>query len=41
VWEDLSFREIAELLSAPLQTIASRYRYALEKLRQHQPALER
>ena len=41
VWEDLSFREIAELLGAPLQTIASRYRYALDKLRQHQPALER
>lgn len=41
VWEDLSFREIAELLGLPLQTIASRYRYALDKLRQHQPALER
>jgi RNA polymerase sigma-70 factor (ECF subfamily) len=41
VWEDLSFREIAELLRVPLQTIASRYRNALEKLRQHQPALER
>lgn len=41
VWEDLSFREIAELPGAPLQTIASRYRYALDKLRQHQPALER
>lgn len=41
VWEDMSFREIAELLGVPLQTIASRYRYALEKLRQHQPALER
>lgn len=33
VWEDLSFREIGELLGLPTQTIASRYRYALEKLR--------
>lgn len=33
VWEDLSFREIGELLGQPTQTIASRYRYALEKLR--------
>jgi RNA polymerase sigma-70 factor (ECF subfamily) len=33
VWEDLSFREIAELLDVPMQTIASRYRYGLEKLR--------
>lgn len=35
VWEDLSFREIGELLALPTQTIASRYRYALEKLRAH------
>lgn len=33
VWEELSFREIGELLGAPTQTIASRYRYGLEKLR--------
>ncbi|MEQ1752093.1 MAG: sigma factor-like helix-turn-helix DNA-binding protein [Prosthecobacter sp.] len=29
----MSFREIGELLAMPTQTVASRYRYALEKLR--------
>lgn len=33
VWEDLPFRVIGEMLGAPTQTIASRYRYGLEKLR--------
>lgn len=33
VWEDLTFREIGELLDLPTQTVASRYRYGLEKLR--------
>ena len=33
VWEELSFREIGELLDLPTQTVASRYRYGLEKLR--------
>ncbi len=33
VWEELSFREIGELLHLPTQTVASRYRYGLEKLR--------
>ena len=33
LWEELSFREIGELLDAPTQTVASRYRYGLEKLR--------
>jgi RNA polymerase sigma-70 factor (ECF subfamily) len=33
VWEELTFREIGELLDLPTQTIASRYRYSLEKLR--------
>ncbi|WP_395735120.1 RNA polymerase sigma factor [Prosthecobacter sp.] len=33
VWEDLSFREIGGLLDLPTQTVASRYRYGLEKLR--------
>lgn len=33
VWEEMSFREIGELLTLPTQTVASRYRYALEKLR--------
>jgi RNA polymerase sigma-70 factor (ECF subfamily) len=35
VWEEMTFREIGELLSQPTQTIASRYRYTLEKLRAH------
>ena len=34
VWEDLSFREIAEILGEPLPTIASRYRAAMQILRQ-------
>jgi RNA polymerase sigma-70 factor (ECF subfamily) len=33
VWEEMTFREIGELLGQPTQIIASRYRYALEKLR--------
>lgn len=33
VWEELTFREIGELLQLPTQTVASRYRYGLEKLR--------
>ena len=33
VWEEMSFREIGELLALPTQTVASRYRYALDKLR--------
>ena len=33
VWEDMTFREIGELLALPTQTVASRYRYALDKLR--------
>lgn len=33
VWEEMSFREIGELLDLPIQTVASRYRYGLEKLR--------
>ena len=39
VWEDMTFREIGELLGLPTQTIASRYRYALDKLRAQSPAL--
>jgi RNA polymerase sigma-70 factor (ECF subfamily) len=39
VWEDMGFREIGELLGQPTQTIASRYRYALEKLRAHKHTL--
>lgn len=33
IWSDLSFREIGEALDIPLNTAASRYRYALEGLR--------
>ncbi len=33
VWEELTFREIGELQQAPVQTIASRYRYGLARLR--------
>ena len=33
VYEGLTFREIAELTDAPLNTVASRYRYAIDKLR--------
>jgi RNA polymerase sigma-70 factor (ECF subfamily) len=33
VYEGLTFKEIAELTGAPLNTVASRYRYALDKLR--------
>lgn len=32
IWEDLNFREIAEILEIPTPTVASRYRYGLEKL---------
>lgn len=39
VWEDMTFRAIGELLGQPTQTIASRYRYALEKLRVHKHTL--
>jgi RNA polymerase sigma-70 factor, ECF subfamily len=33
VFEGRTFREVAELTDEPLNTVASRYRYALEKLR--------
>ncbi len=33
IWGGLTFREIAETLGVPLQTAASRYRYALDHLR--------
>ena len=39
VWEELSFREIGELLGLPTQTVASRYRYGLEKLRSQKHTL--
>jgi RNA polymerase sigma-70 factor, ECF subfamily len=34
VFEGLTFRETAEILAIPQDTAASRYRYALEKLRE-------
>lgn len=33
VWEGLSFPEVAERTGAPLGTVHSRYRYAMERLR--------
>ena len=33
LWEGLTFEQISELLSIPLNTAASRYRYGLDKLR--------
>jgi RNA polymerase sigma-70 factor (ECF subfamily) len=33
LWDGLTFEEIAEIQNIPLNTAASRYRYALEKLR--------
>lgn len=33
IWGGLTFKEIGELLDLPMNTAASRYRYALEKLR--------
>jgi RNA polymerase sigma-70 factor, ECF subfamily len=32
IWEELTFAQIAEVLSVPAATAASRYRYALSKL---------
>jgi RNA polymerase sigma-70 factor, ECF subfamily len=34
VFEGLTFREVADATGERLNTVASRYRYALEKLRQ-------
>jgi RNA polymerase sigma-70 factor (ECF subfamily) len=35
LWEGLTFEEIAVALEIPLNTAASRYRYGVDKLRQH------
>lgn len=40
VYEQLSFAEIAQLLAIPLNTAASRYRYAIAHLREFLPARE-
>ncbi|MBU4199585.1 MAG: sigma-70 family RNA polymerase sigma factor [Verrucomicrobia bacterium] len=34
-WQDMTFDEIADSLKISLNTVASRYRYALKKLREH------
>jgi RNA polymerase sigma factor (sigma-70 family) len=34
VWSDMTLQEIAKATETPLNTVASRYRYALEKLRE-------
>lgn len=35
VWGGLTFQQIAEVTNVPLNTAASRYRYALEELREN------
>jgi len=35
LWEGLTFERIAETMSIPLNTAASRYRYGLDKMREH------
>ncbi|MFN7875603.1 MAG: RNA polymerase sigma factor [Pirellula sp.] len=32
IWEELTFQEIADMLDCSIQTVASRYRYAIQKL---------
>ena len=32
IWEEMTFQEIADVLDCSLQTVASRYRYAIQKL---------
>ena len=34
IWSGMTLNEIAEMTETPLNTVASRYRYALEKLRE-------
>ena len=35
IWSGMTLQEIADVTETPLNTVASRYRYALEKLREH------
>jgi RNA polymerase sigma-70 factor, ECF subfamily len=35
IWSGMTLQEIAQATETPLNTVASRYRYALDKLRQH------
>ena len=41
IWEGLTFAQIAEVLDIPADTAASRYRYALDKLRDALRPLQR
>ncbi len=41
VYEDRTFQQIADLLAIPLNTAASRYRYALDKLRDRLAAFQK
>ena len=41
VWEEMTFAEIAGVLDIPANTAASRYRYALDKLRDELRPLQR
>lgn len=41
VWENLTFAQIADVLDIPANTAASRYRYALDKLRTELRPLQR
>ena len=34
VWSGMTLQEVADVMETPLNTVASRYRYALEKLRE-------
>jgi RNA polymerase sigma-70 factor (ECF subfamily) len=35
LWAGLTFEKIADALDIPLNTAASRYRYGLDKMREH------
>ena len=39
IWSGLTFEQIAEATGVPMNTAASRYRYALQELRKTVPAL--
>jgi RNA polymerase sigma-70 factor (ECF subfamily) len=40
VFEEMKFREIAEVLGKSLNTITARYRYGIEKLRKMKKEIE-
>jgi RNA polymerase sigma-70 factor (ECF subfamily) len=41
IWGELTFQQIADTLGSPLNTVAARYRYGLEKLRERMNSYER